>query len=263
MKAAISMNMRTSGILLYLCLPLFISLFATKSYAGTVSVAVAANVQFVFEELSAEFKKETGHDAIASVGSSGKLVTQITQGAPFDVFLSADTEYPDFLFCQKFTANQPKIYAHGELVLWTAKKIDLAQWQQIIKQGRAEKIAIANPATAPYGREAINVLRFYKLESAAQGHLVLGESIAQTNQYIHAGVVDFGFTAKSVVISKAMAGKGQWLALPKEAYQSIAQAAVILKNGQDKNPVVAQAFFDFLYSPKARAILQRGGYALP
>lgn len=232
-------------------------------HAATLSVAVAANMQFVFDEIKTEFEKESGHHIETTVASSGKIVTQITHGAPFDVFLSADMEYPTHLYKRGFAATEPKVYALGSLVLWTTKAIDLTQWKKLIQGGQVDKIAIANPATAPYGKEAIKVLRFEKLETQAQSHLVFGESIAQTNQYIYSGAVDFGFTAKSVVLSKAMEGKGKWIDLAPESYQTIAQGALILKRGQEQNNALAQQFFNYLLGDKARSILKRNGYILP
>lgn len=231
--------------------------------AANLSVAVAANMQFVFEEIKAEFQKDTGHTVDVTVASSGKIVTQITHGAPFDLFLSADMEYPTHLYKRGFATSEPKIYAYGSLVVWTTKNIDLGQWKKLIREGQIDKIAIANPETAPYGKEAIKVLRFEKLENQAQSHLIFGESIAQTNQYIYSGAVDFGFTAKSVVLSKAMQGQGKWIDIAPESYQAIAQGALILKHGKEQNAVLAQQFFDYLYAEKTRNILKRSGYILP
>jgi len=238
-------------------------LFVGSAQAATLSVAVAANMQFVFDEIKTAFQKDTGHTLDVTVASSGKIVTQITHGAPFDVFLSADMEYPAHLYQRGFGANEPKVYAYGRLVLWTTKKIDLSQWKKLIREGQVDKIAIANPATAPYGKEAIKVLRFEKLENLVQSHLVFGESIAQTNQYIYSGAVDFGFTAKSVVLSQSMQGQGSWIDLPPESYQAIAQGALILKHGKEQNAALSQQFFDYLYAEKTRAILKRSGYILP
>lgn len=231
--------------------------------AAPLSVAVAANVQYVFAEIKSEFKKETGHDLLATYNSSGKFVTQIMNGAPFDVFLSADIEYPEYLSKQGFTANQPKVYAYGALVLWSMKNLDLTQWQTLLASNAIVKIAIANPATAPYGREAMKVLHYYHLDVDLKPRLVYGESISQTNQYIHSGVADIGFTAKSVVSSSEMKGQGSWIELPPSSYQAIAQGAVILKHGKENNALLAQQFYDFLYSAKARMILQKNGYLLP
>lgn len=231
--------------------------------ADTLTVAVAANVQYVFDEIKAEFKKESGHEIQAVYNSSGKLVTQIMNGAPFDVFLSADMEYPEHLSQQGFSSVRPQVYAYGALVLWSMKNLDLKQWQALLLKPGISKIAVANPKTAPYGRETMRALSYYKLEDKVQARLVFGESIAQTNQYIHSGLADLGFTAKSVVSSAQMKGQGKWIELPPASYQAIAQGAVILKHGKESKGALAQEFYDFLFSAKVRSILARNGYILP
>jgi molybdate transport system substrate-binding protein len=236
---------------------------AVPAFADTLTVAVAANVQYAFADLQAAFKKETGHDIKPVYNSSGKFAAQIMNGAPFDVFLSADMEYPEKLYEQRFTAAAPKIYAYGALVLWTMNDLDLKNWQSTLAGPSVRKIAIANPKTAPYGRETIKALAHFRLDETLKPKLVYGESIAQTNQYIYSKAADAGFTAKSVVLSPEMKEQGKWVELPKGSYQPIAQGAVILKHGQSANPKAAQQFFDFLYSPQARTILERYGYLLP
>jgi molybdate transport system substrate-binding protein len=239
---------------------LFFFLFAVNAAADTLSVAVASNMQYVFGEIKAEFKKETGHEVLAVYNSSGKFVTQIMNGAPFDVFLSADMHYPQYLYLQGFASAAPKIYAYGSLVLWSMKNLDLNHWQALLTNDSVRKIALANPKTAPYGREAMRVLTYLKLDRKVQTKLVFGESISQTNQYIYSGVVELGFTAKSVVVSPEMKGRGKWIDLPPASYQAIAQGAVILKHGKEYKSTLAQQFFDFLYSDKARTILERNGF---
>ena len=236
---------------------------AEVANADTITVAVAANVQYVFDDLKSEFKKETGHDVQASISSSGKFVTQIMNGAPFDVFLSADMEFPEKLYKEGFSVAPPKVYANGALVLWTMKDVDLSDWQALLSSKVIDKIAVANPKTAPYGRETMNALQYYKLTTSLQPKLVFGESISQANQYIQSRAADIGFTAKSVVLSPEMKGQGKWIDVPSVSYQPIAQGAVILKYGKDNHAKVSQQFFDFIYSAKARAIFERYGYLLP
>lgn len=231
--------------------------------ADTLTVAVAANVQYAFDALRSEFRKDTGHDLNPVYNSSGKFAAQIMNGAPFDVFLSADMEYPEKLHKEGFAAAAPKVYAYGALVLWTMKDLDLANWQSVLAGPTVQKIALANPKTAPYGRETINALSRLRLEQALTPKLVFGESIAQTNQYIQSKAADAGFTAKSVVVSPEMKGQGKWIALPADAYQPIAQGAVILRHGEQTNPKLAQQFYDFVFSAKARAIFERYGYLVP
>lgn len=235
----------------------------TGATADTLTVAVAANVQYAFDDIQAAFKKETGHDLKPVYNSSGKFAAQIMNGAPFDVFLSADLEYPERLHKEGYTAAPPRVYAYGTLVLWTMKDIDLANWRATLAGPAVAKIALANPKTAPYGRETMKALAHFKLNEALGGKFVFGESVSQTNQYIHSRAADAGFTAKSVVAAPEMQGQGKWIDLPKDAYQPIAQGIVILKHGQQNKPVLARQLHDFVLSGKSRAILERYGYLLP
>jgi len=236
---------------------------AVPACAAPLTVAVAANMQYAFADLQAAFKQETGQELEPVYNSSGKFTAQIMNGAPFDVFLSADMAYPEKLHEAGFAAEAPKPYAYGALVLWTMKDLDLGHWRQTLGSSAVGKIAVANPKTAPYGRETMHALAHLKLEAALRPRLVFGDSISQTNQYIHSGVADAGFTAKSAVLAPQMRGQGKWVDLPRDAYQPIAQGAVILKHWLQVNPQAAQRFYDFLYAAKARAILQRYGYLLP
>ena len=255
MKIARQICTCTSVVFLVLC--------ALPVAADKLTVAVASNMQYVFDDIKAEFTKETGHEILAVYNSSGKFVVQIMNGAPFDVFLSADMEYPEYLYAKGFTTSAPKVYAFGSLVLWTTKNLNLSQWQALLASGGINKIALANPKTAPYGREAMRVLSYYKLDGRVQSKLVFGESISQTNQYIHSGVADLGFTAKSVVSSAEMKGQGKWIELPPSSYKAIAQGAVILKHGKETKAALVQQFYDFLYSAQVRPILERNGFILP
>lgn len=239
------------------------ALVAAPVSAATVRVAVSANVQYAFEDLRAEFKKQSGHELAASIGSSGKLTTQILQGAPFDVFMSADMDYPEKLHAAGFAVETPKTYAYGALVVWTMKDLDLANWQGALAGPGVMKIALANPQTAPYGRETIRVLDKLQLHDRLKSKLVYGEGIAQTNQYIHSRAADAGFTAKAVVLSPQMRGQGKWVDVPHSAYQPIAQGVVLLRDGAKNNAAASQAFYAFLLSHGARKIFERYGYLLP
>jgi molybdate transport system substrate-binding protein len=236
---------------------------ASPAGADTLTVAVAANVQYAFDDIQAAFKRETGHDIKPVYNSSGKFTAQIMNGAPFDVFLSADMDYPEKLHKEGYAIAAPAIYAYGALVLWTLKDLDLNQWQATLAGPAVNRIAVANPKTAPYGRETMKALAFFKLDGALKDKLVFGESIAQTNQYIHSKAADAGFTAKSVVLSPEMKNEGKWIDLPKSSYQPIAQGVVVLKHGRQNHPEAARQFRDFVLSPASRAILERYGYLLP
>jgi len=229
--------------------------------AETITAAVAANVQYAFADLAAVFEKETDHAVKPVYNSSGKLTAQILHGAPFDVFLSADMDFPEKLHREGFAVAAPQPYAYGALVLWTLNDLDLSDWRALLASDRVQRIAVANPKLAPYGREAINALSRLGLNETLIPKLVFGESISQVNQYIHSRSTDAGFTAKSVVLAPQMQGQGKWIDVPADAYQPIAQGFVVLKHGQ-ASPA-ALAFRDFLGSPSARAIFTRYGYLLP
>ena len=242
---------------------LLIILFSTQALAQDLTVAVAANVQYAFEELKTEFQQETGIIINPIIGASGKFTAQIENGAPFDVFLSADMDYPQALAKKGLTYSAPKIYAYGTLVIWTLNDIDLSKGIEVVADPNVKKVAIASPQTAPYGRQSVNALNFYKLYSKISEKLVYGESIAQTNQFITSKAADIGFTAKSVVLAPKIKDQGKWIEVDKKAYEPIAQGVVILKQAQKDNLEAAQKFFDFLFSDKAVQIFKKYGYILP
>jgi molybdate transport system substrate-binding protein len=241
----------------------FILVLPLSAFAGDITVAGAANVQFTLDDLKAEFTKETGIGVKTVIGSSGKLTAQVENGAPFDVFLSADMKYPTKLYKDGFSSDAPKVYAYGVLVLWTMKDLDLSKSVNALNNATIQKIAIANPEVAPYGREAVNALKFYKLYDQLQKELVLGESIAQTNQFITTGAADIGFTAKSVVVAPNMKDKGKWVEVDTQSYKPIAQGVIVLKYAQANHSKEAREFYDFLFSSPAQEIFKKYGYKLP
>lgn len=228
--------------------------FATM--AQKLRVAVAANAQFVAEVLAKEFKQQTGINAELIVSSSGKLTTQIEQGAPFDVFLSADMKYPQELYSKQLTTAQPRLYANGTLVLWTKKEVN-ADMSSLLEPA-IQKIAVANPALAPYGEATVQALKNLKRYNALQPKMVFGESISQVNQYLLTGAADAAFTAKSVVLDPAQKDKGNWVEVNAKLYKPVAQGVVIIK--ASTNIVQAKKFYRFLFSGKAKQIFKLYGY---
>jgi molybdate transport system substrate-binding protein len=224
-------------------------------------VAVAANAQYVAQVLKQEFEKETGVEVELVVNSSGKITTQVEQGAPYDVFLSADTKYPQALFAKGLTIGPPRVYGYGKLIVWTNRYLDLNQPLPALLAAIPGKVAVANPETAPYGEAAMQVLAYYGLKEKVQARLVLGENVAQVNQYILSGAVELGFTAQSVVLEPAMKGEGSWKEVAPAAYAPIAQSAVLLRSSETRQAQEARQFFAFLFSPSAQAIFKRYGYA--
>ena len=240
----------------------FVFLSSAAVFAD-LTVAVAANVQYTFEELKTAFEKKTGISVKAVIGSSGKFTAQIENGAPFDVFLSADMEYPMTLYKEGLTVNAPKIYAYGALVIWTMTDVDLSGGIEVLADANVKKIAIASPKTAPYGRQAVNALKHYDLYAQVGKKLVYGESIAQANQFITTKAADVGITAKSVVLAPQLKDKGQWIDVPKESYEPIAQGVVILKHAERGKMDEANKLVDFISSSEAGEIFKKYGYALP
>jgi molybdate transport system substrate-binding protein len=243
------------GIISLFCL-LWISCEESKS--NSLVIATAANVQFAMEDLVQAFETETGTATSIILGSSGKLTAQIQEGAPFDLLVSANMLYPTTLHTKGFCTIPPKIYAYGQLVLWTTQP-GLTPSMDILDHASIRHIALANPKTAPYGVAAMEVIDHFQLGDPVKKKLVFGESISQTNQFITSGAANLGFTALSVVRSPKMKNTGQWTSIPSSAHRPIEQGVALLKNGN--NPTAARAFFDFLSSETAVAILKSYGYA--
>lgn len=235
-----------------------------KDNGTHLTVAVAANVQFAMKAIEEVYETTTKQDINIVIGSSGKLTAQITQGAPYDVFISANLKYPNYLYEKGLASHPPNIYALGSLVLWTMdKELDLKDDLEILETANIQKIALANPKNAPYGEQAIKVLEYYGIEDKVNQKLVYGESIAQTNQYIITRNCEIGFTAKSVVMAPQMKGKGQFIPLNPAAYQPITQGVIITKYGTKNNLEIANRFYDFLFSPTAQRIFEAYGYTIP
>ena len=228
-----------------------------------VTVAVAANMQYPMNALKEKFEQETGIKIEVILSSSGKLTQQIQEGAPYDVFISADTMYPQTLYRNNYATTIPKVYAKGVLVLWTTTPgIVPAKDLKLLSSDNIKKIAVANPKTAPYGVAAEQILKHYDLYEQVKDKLVFGESITQTNQFILSQSADIGFTAKSVVLSDEMKDKGKWVDLDLKAYSPIEQAAVLLKHGTDTNKAGSEKFYNYLYSKTAKDIFKKFGYLI-
>jgi molybdate transport system substrate-binding protein len=194
------------------------------------------------------------------ISSSGKLTAQITHGAPYDIFLSADMKYPEHLYKTGYTLNKPAIYAYGSLVLWILKDIDLANGFEVLESPQIKTIAVANPATAPYGVAAIQALKKAGVYEAVKDKIVYGESISQVNQYLLSGVADVAFTAKSIVKAPDMLHKGKWTGLADSLYSPIMQGVVILKHASENNLQEVRAFYRFLSTPEGKSIFKSYGY---
>lgn len=231
--------------------------------AAPLTVAVAANVKYAFDELATEFRRETGVEVRGVFGATGQLAAQVQNGAPFDVLLAADTETPAALYRSGWTSGAPRPYVHGVLVLWTARDLDLTRGMGLLADPAVRKVALPNPRLAPYGRAALQALEHAHLSAAVEPKLVMGESIGQAAQFVASGAADIGFNAKSIVLAPELAGRGKWVEVPKDSYAPIAQAVVVLKHGANTEAATAQKFVDFLFTPAARALFKKYGYENP
>ncbi len=240
-----------------------LALVSTLS-AQTITVATAANMKYAATDIAKAFTKESGIDVKIITGASGKLAQQIMSGAPYDAFLSADIEYPAKLAQGGFTTTPSQTYAYGRLILWSDTGVNLSKGITILTDPSVKKIAIANPKTAPYGVEAMNAIRYYKVDIAAvTPKLVIAESISQVGAYVTTKAVDVGFMAKSIVLTPEMKNVGQWTEVDPKSYNTIDQAMVGLKNGSPENQIAAKKFLKFMSSVKAQEILKASGYGLP
>ena len=237
--------------------------FAYALAAQTITVATAANMKYAANDIAKAFTAESGIDVKIITGASGKLTQQIMSGAPYDVFLSADVEFPAKLAQGGFTTTPSQVYAYGTLILWSDNGADLSKGVAVVTDPSVKKIAVANPKTAPYGLEAMNAMKYYKVADQAAAKIVTAESISQVGSYVATKAVDVGFMAKSIVLSPEMKNVGKWVEVDDKAYNTIDQAMVGLKNGTPENQIAAKKFIRFMSSPKALAILKASGYGLP
>ena len=239
---------------------LFVLSSCQKEAEQQLNIAVAANMQFAMKELSLSFTERTGKEVQLMVSSSGKLNAQIKEGAPYDLFVSADMKYPQDLYEEGLTLGPPIVYAYGKLVLWSAGDEAKANLMTL-KDSNIKHIAMANPKLAPYGMAALEVLMHYQLEESIQHKLVFGESISQCNQFILSKSAELGFTAKSVVLSPQMKDQGNWIDMDDQSYSPIAQGMVIIKH-EKRTVELAQEFYLFLLSEQAQDILVKFGYSV-
>lgn len=244
---------------------LFLCLSVASAQAETkLRIAAAANLVHVIEVLAVEFQNaHPGVTTEVTLGASGSLVAQIAHGAPYDVFLSADMNYPQALIANGHAdVSSLTPFATGRLVLWTTNdKIPLTVPESSLSDPSVYRIAMANPDTAPYGRAALEVLKELNLLSKLRPKLVIGENISQATQFVASGNADLGFVALSLVLSPQLKNSGQWIEIPSTWHKPLLQGAVITQQGT-KNPL-ARNFLLFLQGPTAGKIFARFGYLVP
>jgi molybdate transport system substrate-binding protein len=230
-------------------------------WAGEVQVASAANFTAPLKAIIAEFEKDTGHKVTASFGATGALYTQIKNGAPFEVFFSADDSTPVKLEKEgNIVPGSRFTYAIGTLVLWSAKEGYLDGKEEVLKKGDFSHLSIANPKTAPYGAAAIEALTRLGLLETLRPKFVQGENITQAYQFISTGNAELGFVALSQVYKDGKITSGSAWIVPTNLYEPIRQDAVIL--GKSGGNPAAKALVDYLKGPKATAVIKSYGYGL-
>ena len=234
-----------------------------SAFAGTINIAVAANVSYAIDELKAEFVKTHPHITVrVTLGSSGKLTAQIMHGAPYGLFMSANMLYPQKLYETQLAITKPIVYAKGSLALFSVKEHHFSKGLELLKEKSIQRIAIANPKTAPYGKATMEALKNAHILQDVKSKFIYGESIAQTISYA-VSAADIGIIAKSSLYSSKMTrykeGKN-WSEINPKLYTPIAQGVVLLKYA--KNTKEYKAFYDFLLSQKAQMIFKKYGYSV-
>jgi molybdate transport system substrate-binding protein len=257
-----SLRIVVSGLLFLVLLALPATLAAQSR--ERITVAAAADLNSVLPELATAFERTAGIAVQPVFGSSGNFYSQIRNGAPFDVFLSANVDYPARLAREGFAVPDSLLrYARGTLVLWVPNRLgfDPAQGLQLLLRPEVHKIAMANPAHAPYGEAAQSALRSSGLYDTVKPKLVLGENISQTAQFVQSGNAEAGLLALSLTRGPAMESQGKYWAVSDSLYPPLDQAAMLLKSSAHQ--AAGRKFLEFLAGPQGREILARHGFRRP
>ncbi|MEN8726465.1 MAG: molybdate ABC transporter substrate-binding protein [Sulfurovum sp.] len=239
-------------------------LLSTYSMAETIKIAVAANVSYAMNELKKEFHSLYPDTKIqVTLGSSGKLTAQIKNGAPYQIFMSANMKYPETLYQDKIATTKPLVYTQGSLAYLSNKKQDFSTGMELLISNKIAKIALANPKTAPYGKAAEEAMKSAGVYESVKSKYVFAESISQTVTYT-VTATDIGFIAKSSLYSPQMAHFKEginWADVDSKLYTPINQGIVVLKAGEKNDEV--KAFYDFILSETAQKIFRDFGYLIP
>ncbi len=243
---------------------LLMGVLASSGHTDEVRVAAASDLTFVLREIDTGFEKQSGHKLRVSYGSSGNFFAQIQSGAPFDVFFSADAEYPRKLEAEGLAQKDSlHVYAMGRVVVWAPRgSLDLAKdGMRALLTPAVRKIAIANPRHAPYGRAAVAALKHFGIYEQVESRLVFGENVAQAAQFVESGNAQAGIIALSLASAPQMKDRGEMWLIPEAAHPRLEQAAVVLRAA--RRPKAAAALLDYLRGPDGQAVLQRYGFQLP
>ena len=245
-------------------LSVLLVVFTASVNAQDLTVASASDLQSAMQEISARFQKETGKTVKVIYGSSGNFLQQIQNGAPFDMFFSANQDYPKKLEADGLTeADSFYRYATGKIVVWVPNdaKFDISSGLASLINSAVKKVAIANPVHAPYGQAAVAAMKSENVYEKLAGKLVIGENISQTASFAQSGSVDAGIIALSLALSPNLKDKGRFTEIPAKDYPAIEQACVILKSSQHKD--TAKAFLNFIKSGEVAEIFRAYGFSLP
>lgn len=236
----------------------------TSADAEELKIAAASDLNFAIKEIVAEFEKTTGNHVKLSLGSSGNFYAQIQNGAPFDLYFSADIGYPKKLEeAGLIVPGSLYRYAVGRIVLWTnhTSQRDVSKGLEVLRDPAIKKIAIANPKHAPYGRAAVAAMQHFKVYEQAKDRLVFGENISQAAQFIESGACDIGVIALSLALAPTMKAAGTYWEIPGDAHPPLEQGAAILKSSKQQE--VAKQFVEFMQDKRGQEIMTRYGFALP
>lgn len=229
--------------------------------AQSITIAAAADLRYALDEVINRYKLQNPNSKIDVIyGASGNLYQQITNKAPFDIFFSADNNYPLKLSEGGLISGTPKLYAIGHLVLWSANK-DISKGIYSLKSKEIKKVSLANPEVAPYGKRAIECLKYYKLDEIIKEKIVKGDNVSQAAQFVLTGNADAGLIALSLALSKEMKGKGKYVLLDEKSYSKLEQSYVLLKQGE-KNPDAVK-FIKYIDSKAVKDIFAKYGFKLP
>jgi molybdate transport system substrate-binding protein len=233
--------------------------------AGELTIAAASDLNFAFKELTAAFERRSGEHVKLSLGSSGNFFSQIQNGAPYDLYFSADIRYPQKLVENGLAvADSLYAYAVGRLVIWVPNTSSLPLEQKgldVLLDPSVKKIAIANPKHAPYGRAAVSAMEQARIYASVKDRLVLGENISQAAQFVESGAADVGVIALSLALAPPMKAAGRYWEIPASAHPAIEQGAVLLKGARE--PALATTFLEFVKGSEGRAIMTRYGFVVP
>ncbi len=243
---------------------LSILILAISLFARDINIAVAANVSYAIDDLKKEFNKLYPNTNVKiTLGSSGKLTAQIKNGAPYDLFMSANMKYPEALYNKNYAITKPIVYVQGSLAFLSNKKLNFSKGIDLLTQENIKKIAIANPKTAPYGKASLEAMKNAKIYEHVKNKFVFAESISQTVTYALTAT-DIGLIAKSSLYSPKMSKFKEgvnWHSIDSKLYTPINQGIVILKKAKNNSDVTA--FYNFILSEKAKKIFKKFGYLIP